>query len=154
MFGCSKDAVEPTTLLNSSQANGTSLRLDNRLDNPNDLEDENMNDQLFMLANGLSSFATNNELLGIIYAQLQLRPEDGVTYSKLILLDSRFHVLMNDYLKPNCFPEKPVGHDCYAEIDDAMIYKGVDYYPGIGCPNILTANLNADPIMTMMLFLG
>ncbi len=123
--------------------------MNNQLANPNDPEDEAMNENLFLLANGFSSFVnTNNDLLGIVYTQCQINSELDVKYSTLVGIDPRFRTLMNIYLMPLCpVDPKDPNHDCLQHLSNSMIYKSVSYYPNIYVPNLATANLTKDPIV-------
>src|SRR5574337_248828 len=101
-------------------------RLNNQLANPTDPEDEAMNDNLYLLANGFSSFiGSNRDLLGIVYSNGENNSDQDIKYSILVGLDPRFKTLMNAYLMPICpvDPKEP-GHDCLQHLDNDMIYKG------------------------------
>lgn len=154
IFACKKEKVDTSPSNISKPSSGM---YDNFPDNLNrsltsnlvnedgNEEDTKMNSYLLELAQGLASFGAETDLMKIIYANLDDNGE--VKYSKLIALDSRFLILMNDYLKPNCFPTRPTGHDCYKEIDDNMMYKHVDYYPSLVVLNSSKLNPLKRPVM-------
>lgn len=122
-------------------------KLHNELENSSDLEDEKMNDYLFMIANAFVRISDNSELMQIVYEEAA--DNNGyVKYADLIQLDSRFKSLLNFKLG-DLFCPTPLGSvdDPYESIVDSMIYKTVQYYPAIYVPNYLTADPDYPPLV-------
>jgi hypothetical protein len=145
---CEKE--EPADNSSLSSLGSSSARLHPSLANANDPADERVNDNLFMLANGLASFTNESGLMSHIYvaADKPDSPHDGeVKYSELISISGDFKALMNEYLKPNYFPSEPQSFDSYQYIDDDMVYSNTDYYPALIIPNIRTCDRTKTPIV-------
>jgi hypothetical protein len=127
----------------------TQVRLCNLLAPPLDSEDANMNDQLYMLLEGLKDVVANPSLLSGIYGEISHAPGHEIAYGELIGLNSDYKTKINERIRPQYFPGVTSSFDCYTHIDDQMIYKGLDYYPNLSILNYDTANLALNPIICM-----
>jgi hypothetical protein len=143
---CSKKK-EYTTNMNKIEQQ-TMNRLHAKLENPDDLEDEQMNDYLLLMASGISQFTEQSFLMDIVRTKCMALSNLEVSYTSLVTEDSRFETLLNDYLVTVCEIEpKAENHNCLHHIDAAMIHTGVDYYPNLTVLNAATANWSYRPIV-------
>ncbi len=123
-------------------------RLHQKLENPDDAEDEHINDILFLFANGISTFSDNQFLMNIVKTECMNSPNNEVKYTSLVASDSRFESLLNAYLVDMCEVEpKTATHNCMIHFDAEMIRQSIDYFPNLTILNLQTANWNTRPII-------
>ncbi|MEW6469939.1 MAG: hypothetical protein AB1458_13505 [Bacteroidota bacterium] len=140
---CNRETISNTSDSGYSFEDG---RLSNQLEDLEDIENDRMNDNLFMLAKAFTKIVEYQDLMAIVYAQAALSPRGEVKYSALISIDNRFKTIINAELTDHFCPV-PLGTvpDPYKCIDDSMIYKGLDYYPNVYIPNIGIADQSKLP---------
>lgn len=131
----------------TNPGNQAEQRLPSSLENANNEADERMNTDLFMLANGLRSFANDQDKMNIIYGLAGLNEDGQIKYDDLIAADAGFLSKINTYLKPNYYADSSSITDCYNYIKTNMVVSGITYYPELYIPNINTANLDSLPII-------
>jgi|GEM_PF-5129064 hypothetical protein len=124
------------------------LNLLSQLSNPDDHEDENINQVLFMFANGLSSFVNENGIMSTIKNEVINLEYPDVPYDKLMTIDNRFQTLMNAFLVQHCpiDPKEP-NHNCIEHLAESMRHHGVDYFINITVPNSNSADWSKKPII-------
>lgn len=130
----------------SSNSNNN-MRLHDDLENPDDAADEDMNDNLFMMASAFKSITLNSTTMEDLYDAVDANADFEVKYSELVTSNSAFESVLNENLREEFFPEEPSTYDALGAIDEAMEYNDVNYYPAIYVPNWNTATTTVTPII-------
>lgn len=126
------------------------VRLHPYLTNPEDPEDEQMNDLLYLFAKGLSSFSDQQRLMTLLGNNCQTNEECSITYEQLIAADSSFYRLMNAWLKANSgavFADQQFNYVRYCK--SKMVRGALSYSPNITVLNATVADWNLRPVVCL-----